>query len=1264
MNQRSVLRKSVPSNGTHRVSSIVLKQISRGSKHTSFWVGAAVLLLTFAVGFVARLQASGDDLIYLSTSYQGSEGGVAFTRDDIITYDIATDTWALYFDGSDVGVPIDANVSGFAKLDDGSLLFTFLADNITLPDVGLVDASDIVRFVPTSVGETTSGSFEMYFDGSDVEIADTSNGIIDAVAVLADGRLLISTLGGGNVTGAAWYKDEDLLEFTPSQLGSTTSGTWALYYDGSDNGMTDGGDDEDVRAAWSDPLNDELYLSTKGNFTIPGLSGDRSDIFICTPASLGTTTSCTNSMYWDGSTHGLTLRINALHIERAAATPTATATATGAATATSTPTATATIVATATATPTGQPVNTPTPTATATAVSNGRVSDSLQTLYTFREEGESTVNDVSGVGAPLDLTIADTNAVTWLSGGGLQVNTGSAKTIIESAGAADKVIASSMSSDAISVEAWVQPANTTQAGPARIVTISGDPSNRNMTMGQGYWGSTATDLFSVRLRTTTNNLNGSDPNVLTDAGSATTNLTHVVYTRDAAGDVQLYIDGTLVNGTMYAGSTPLTGDPVVDGSFTGSGGWDTGYKFGLADEFNSTSGRSWAGTYYLVAVYSKALTAIEVSQNYDAGHLPTTTTNAPPIAVDDAVTTSSWVPVVIDVLANDSDPDGDSITVGDFTQPTNGSVILDFFNHFTYSPAPGFTGTDSFTYEAIELQTTDQKATIATVTITVAPNGDYLFYDDFNRSNNEYIWNNWTEANELHEEVTTPAGANIGIGRLEILDNQLAFVYQKHSNASQDPQDVNGRPLAYAPLASDLLFPATFEFAFKPHADERIQHEIGIMSLAAGFADTQIFDSTLNYSIPNYGLSLFLGRSNKNLNNSAVQVYQTNFTDRVLLGEFPLDFQFEGNETYTIQADLLADHIEIEVSNGTTSQTFITAAYDTTLFDSAYPLDHVFLTDIQGGVSSVTTGSDVYPLGFDDISLIAADWQQVPTTNNPDVWGEYAMAYDSSRDVTVLYGGNGNGWPYENNTWEFNGTDWAQVTTSQQPTAVYGMSMAYDSSQNKTILFGGSDSTDAELAETWQYDGSNWTQLTPATSPPARTNHTLVYDAIQNKTYLFGGNDGIIYFNDVWAFDGTNWSQVTVSGTSPVARTLHVMATNTTENKLYLFGGRAVSGSELADLWVFDPASSSWTEITATGPVARQAHGLTYDVGKQKLVLVSGVANAGDIALNDTWLYDSSGWQLVSAPGIGSDIAYHTLVYDSTNNRIILFTNAETWIYE
>ena len=77
-----------------------------------------------------------------------------------------------------------------------------------------------------------------------------------------------------------------------------------MYFDGSDVGLSSTSN-EDVNAAWVDAAG-KIYLSTVGSFGVTGVSGDGSDIIVCTPGSLGSTTTCTWTMYWDGSANGFT----------------------------------------------------------------------------------------------------------------------------------------------------------------------------------------------------------------------------------------------------------------------------------------------------------------------------------------------------------------------------------------------------------------------------------------------------------------------------------------------------------------------------------------------------------------------------------------------------------------------------------------------------------------------------------------------------------------------------------------------------------------------------------------------------------------------------------------------------------------------------------------------------------------------------------------------------------------------------------------------
>jgi hypothetical protein len=72
--------------------------------------------------------------------------------------------------------------------------------------------------------------------------------------------------------------------------------------------------------------------------------------------------------------------------------------------------------------------------------------------------------------------------------------------------------------------------------------------------------------------------------------------------------------------------------------------------------------------------------------------------NSAPIALDDTITLAAKDPVVINVLANDSDPEGDILTVISATQGAKGSVQISGDGQLIYTPAKNFKGSDSFSY--------------------------------------------------------------------------------------------------------------------------------------------------------------------------------------------------------------------------------------------------------------------------------------------------------------------------------------------------------------------------------------------------------------------------------------------------------------------------------------------------------------------------------------------------------------------------------------
>lgn len=231
--------------------------------------------------------------LFVSTNNSGTIGNITFQDEDILVLDQTTNTWSVYFDGTDVGLS-SFDVKDFHINSDGTLLFSLNTPGL-LPGLGTVEVHDIVRFVPTATGENTEGRFEMYFDGSDVGLT-TPEERLDGIAIAPDGRIIISVTGLARVPGLPGFAlDEDLLAFSPTSLGENTAGSWSLYFDGSDVGLTDG--EEDVDGVWIDSSG-RLVLTTNGAFDVPGAAGNGSSLFRFTPTSLGDNTAGSYSSFW------------------------------------------------------------------------------------------------------------------------------------------------------------------------------------------------------------------------------------------------------------------------------------------------------------------------------------------------------------------------------------------------------------------------------------------------------------------------------------------------------------------------------------------------------------------------------------------------------------------------------------------------------------------------------------------------------------------------------------------------------------------------------------------------------------------------------------------------------------------------------------------------------------------------------------------------------------------------------------------------------
>jgi len=116
-------------------------------------------------------------------------------------------------------------------------------------------------------------------------------------------------------------------------------------------------------------------------------------------------------------------------------------------------------------------------------------------------------------------------------------------------------------------------------------------------------------------------------------------------------------------------------------------------------------------------------------QFYKPGLLVCYEVSGPPNAEDDAATTDEDTPVDVNVLDNDSDPDGDALTVSDYDSSSTqgGPVSCTGAGVCTYTPPTGFTGTDVFTYTASDGHGGTATASVS-ITVTATPPTEHLLY--------------------------------------------------------------------------------------------------------------------------------------------------------------------------------------------------------------------------------------------------------------------------------------------------------------------------------------------------------------------------------------------------------------------------------------------------------------------------------------------------------------------------------------------------------
>jgi hypothetical protein len=237
----------------------------------------------------------------------------------------------------------------------------------------------------------------------------------------------------------------------------------------------------------------------------------------------------------------------------------------------------------------------------------------------------------------------------------------------------------------------------------------------------------------------------------------------------------------------------------------------------------------------------------------------------------------------------------------------------------------------------------------------------------------------------------------------------------------------------------------------------------------------------------------------------------------------------------------------------------------------------------------------------------------------PPVRNLGGVAYDSRRQVIVLFGGSYSVDLVYDDTWEWSQSAGWQRRTVGGPGRRDHVDMAYDEERQRVILYGGQVDPQTFASGTWTWDGTSWQQLSAATPGP-KLHHSMVYDSQSRRVLLFGGiTPGSGSRGDTWAFNGSDWS----------------MAANTTTARSHARLGASVDGIVLvggfhqASADFMQLRNSDWTPAPA-GPSSRYLSAMAYDPVRRVTVLFGGGDPATDRLLADTWEYATgTGWRQV-----------------------------------
>lgn len=276
-------------------------------------------------------------------------------------------------------------------------------------------------------------------------------------------------------------------------------------------------------------------------------------------------------------------------------------------------------------------------------------------------------------------------------------------------------------------------------------------------------------------------------------------------------------------------------------------------------------------------------------------------------------------------------------------------------------------------------------------------------------------------------------------------------------------------------------------------------------------------------------------------------------------------------------------------------------------YDSSRRLTVVFGGEDGTGSLSAST------LGWD-----GKTWTCISETG-PSPRSAAMLAYDASRNVLVLYGGRAGRTTFRD-TWELGAQGWKLVNDSGPTSEPHGV-MAFDRASRAVLLFNGFG-VDGPARATWSWNGRAWNKLSDA---PAQEFPNAMFSSTstQPATLLTArkGEPGRGYSAPIYEWRGNSWAPVNVSGDVPAFSPQ--APTARTRSGAILYAG--FESNSTVTSWILD--GTQWFRYAGESPSRRKGAQMVFDEARGVAVLHAG--DDGSRVLDDTWEWNGSRWSRI-----------------------------------